>query len=441
METTDAYLVRKYRELSLLNSCLAARLDLAKPVSPAMAIEQKFRLAAAIKAERLLQNWSHTETARSSTEHASLGAFEFRYGYQRADLHVHGPAIYGALCAEQANIIQQTIYAGSGMSAMAAVLTALLRLKEFAEVLVPQGVYNETSELVDSFGGRLRRLSLETAHDLRRSTSGTTRVVLLDSSVRAGFFDFLRMPPRNVDLVIFDTTCFWRGSRRIRRAVNWALGSKLPLALVRSHTKLDCLGIEYGRLGSVVVATSLLGILSGELEWAADLARQTSESIRLFGTAPIPANFPPFAGTRQFDRCSVARTAAIIRNNRRLARLLSVALGTRTVSEFQHGLYLTLAPNADISVQAAKNLAGALSDELASFAYPVAHAGSFGFDFVAIEWFADPFSRRNVIRIAASDLPLSQIDRIAEGIARWWSRHEPAMTNCVRLRVHCSSPL
>ena len=430
METIESYLDRKFREISLLNSCLASPLDLQRPASAGMAIEQKFRLAAAIKAERSLQNWSFTETARSLTQRAKSGAFEFGYGYQRADLHILGPPIYRALCSPITNVVQQTMYTGSGMSAMAALLTALLRLRDSAEVLIPQGCYSETRELIESFGGLFRILPLEAWRRLRRSTKGVTRIALLDSSVRSGFFGFLGAPIHDIDLVIFDTTCFWRSSARIERVVNWALHSKLPLALVRSHAKLDCLGIEYGRLGSVVVASPQQGILSGRPEWIIDLSRQTSDSVRLFGFAPIPASFPPFTGTRQFERCSVLRIAAIIRNNRRMAGLLSAELGgTRVVSAFQHGLYLTLMPSRDLSIQRARGLAAALCDELISSALPVSHSGSFGFDFVAIEWFADSSSRRNVIRVAASDLPSSLIDQVAEGIARSWSRRELSMKN------------
>jgi hypothetical protein len=386
-------------------------------------IEHKFRLAAAIKAERSLKNWSITETARPTSWGARSGPFEFSYGYQRADLHVHGPAIYPALDSASASVFPQTIYTSSGMSAMAALLTALTRLRSSIEVLVPQGCYSETRELLESFGAHFRILPVEAWRD-PPSTSGITRIVLLDSSVCKGFFELVGTTGNDIDLVIFDTTCFWRSSARIERVAKWAMHSNLPLVLVRSHSKLDCLGIEYGRLGSIVVAAPLQGLLSGRLAWIRDLARQTSESVRLFGAAPVPSAFPPFAGTRQFERCSAMRVAAIIRNNRRMARLLATASGISEVSAFQHGLYLTLAPRGDLSIQSAKDLAAALSDKLASVALPVSHAGSFGFDFVAIEWFADACSRRNVIRVAASDIPSSLTDKVAQCIARFWSRHE-----------------
>jgi hypothetical protein len=417
----ECYLDRKHREISLLGGCLARPPELPKPASPEMAIEHKFRLAAAIKAERSLQNWSVTETAWSSHRPAKSGPFEFHYGYQRADLRVHGPQIYRALGSPSANLVQETIYASSGMSAMAALLTALSKLCECAEMILPDGCYGETRELFESFGYRFRMLVPEGRTSLHRRETGVFRVAFLDSSVRGGFFDFEKMMTDEIDLVIFDTTCCWRSSGRIRRVVEWALRARLPLALVRSHAKLDCLGIEYGRLGSVVITASLQDILSGRLKWLSGLTRETNESIRLLGAAPIPANFPPFAAGRAFEHCTVQRIAAIIRSNRRMARLLSDRLGTTQVVPFQHGLYFTLKPAGNPSVRDATDLAASLCRELTSSGLPVAHAGSFGFDFVAIEWFADSWSACNAIRIAAADLPLPLIDRIAEGIARAWT--------------------
>jgi hypothetical protein len=129
---------------------------------------------------------------------------------------------------------------------------------------------------------------------------------------------------------------------------------------------------------------------------------------------------------RALDNSRQRRNAAIIRNNR-LAQMLSAKWQPQTVSTFQHGLYLTLMPNAELSIESARKLAAALCGGLVSTAVPVSHAGSFGFDFVAIEWFVDPLSRRNVLRIAASDVPIDCIDRVAEGIARWWSHRALTM--------------
>jgi hypothetical protein len=63
METLSAYLDRKHEELKLLNGCLGSPLTLRKPVAVTEVIEQKFRLAAALKAEHALHDWALTETA------------------------------------------------------------------------------------------------------------------------------------------------------------------------------------------------------------------------------------------------------------------------------------------------------------------------------------------------------------------------------------------
>lgn len=421
VENASDYLARKGREIALIERSLADASTLAQPAtSPAQVVERKFKLAAALRAERSLQSWAVTETARPEVQRWRSGAYQFSFGYQRADLQVRGPPIYRAIDASQRGIRQQTLYTGSGMSAIAAVITALLRLRGPLQVIAARGCYSETRELLNSFGRQVTIAPFTFRKGLVTRSAETTRMLLLDSCVGARFDDYRHRSPKDIDLAIFDTTCFWQDSARVRLAVEWASRSRLPLVLVRSHAKLDSLGIEYGRLGSVVLVWRAADKAS---RWMKELVRAAEASVRLYGVAAIPAHFPPFTGTNEYRECSRARTAAIVRNTRRMAQTLSAALGDARVRKFQHGLYLALVPGGDLDLKDVKAAADDLCQSLARQGLLVRHAGSFGFDFVAVEWFFDAILRRNVIRVAGADLPSSLIDRVSEGIEAWWSQH------------------
>ncbi|MCP3465920.1 hypothetical protein [Bradyrhizobium sp. CCGUVB23] len=422
METLSAYLDRKHQELALLNGCLAKPLALRKPVAVVEVIEQKFRLAAALKAEHALHDWARTETDWAHWGRLRAGPFEFSYDYQRADLDVRGPPFYNVEDAA----MSETIYTSSGMAAISALLLGSARVIPNADMLVLPGSYGEAIELIERHARHLRLVALNQAPRELAPLAGRPKILLFDSCAPAAAFEAtLRCEASGLDLIIFDTTCFSTGSGRIRRVLGWARRRHIPVVLVRSHTKLDSLGLEYGRLGSASFIAADGRMTTKGRQLLTDLKTEMRDAVRLFGGAALPAHFPPYVGTEAYCMLTDRRVATILRNSRRTARYFAAALpGSSAELHFAHGLYVTLAPKRSMNEQQARQIAVDLSGDLGRVGLPLRHAGSFGFDFGATEWFHDTISNRYVVRIAVPDLPTPLWDEVAQAVARWWSSHE-----------------
>ncbi|TYL89162.1 hypothetical protein FXB40_36865 [Bradyrhizobium rifense] len=417
METLETYLDRKYEELELLNGSLRKPLTVRRPESVVEVIERKFHLAAALKAEHALHEWASTETAWAQPDQRRSGPFEFSYDYQRADLDVIGPSFYQIGDTD----VDVCIYTSSGMAAISALLLASARVVGEAELLLLPGSYSETVELIELHARHLSPLVLEKPLGETVLPPRRPRMLLLDSCAAAeDFAATLRCAKPELDLVIFDTTCFSSGSGRIRRVIDWTRRHQVPVVLVRSHTKLDSLGLEYGRLGSAA-------FLRGPAEAAGrvslrSLIEETRIAVRLFGGAALPAHFPPYAGSRAYRHLTNRRIAAMLHNSRRTVRCFASELACASAElHFAHGLYVTLAPSRALDERQAKQVAAELSHDLSKAGLPLRHAGSFGFDFGAAEWSYDGRRERHVVRIAVPDLPTALWDEVALAAANWWS--------------------
>jgi hypothetical protein len=381
-------------------------------------IEQKFHLAAALKAQHVLHDWALTETAWTHSERPRSGRFEFKYDYQRADLQVRGPSFY----AFENGSSSKAVYTASGMAAISALLMATAAIFSEADIVTMPNSYGETDELIDGHARHLTRIELsgsltETA-DFCRSRR---RILLLDSCSSAGAFDaILKCARPRFDLIVFDTTCFCSGSGWILRALSWARRAEIPIVLLRSHTKLDSLGVEYGRLGSAIFAEGG----GAEQQFLQALLTEMQSAVRLFGGAALPAHFPPYVGAPAYRSLTNRRAAAMLRNGRRTTRSFSTALaGLSAELHFAHGLYVTLAPPRALDENAARDLTAELCADLSGRGLPLRHAGSFGFDFGAAEWSRDRIRDRYVVRIAVADLPTSLWDEVLAAVAVWWKAH------------------
>jgi hypothetical protein len=184
--------------MTLLDACLETPLALPPAADGAAVIDGKFRLAAALRAERSLQSWAITETARPEVEEWTWGAYRFAYGYQRADLDVRGPPVYEAL-VEQAALRFETLYTASGMSAIAAVVTGLLREHRGATVFAAAGGYSETRELLQSLGERVTLAPMRSRARRGRLAapgSASARLLWVDSAAAGGLGDFASPGPQ-----------------------------------------------------------------------------------------------------------------------------------------------------------------------------------------------------------------------------------------------------
>lgn len=422
METSEAYLDRKHREIGLLNDCLRSPLHLARPQSVDEVVVSKFQLAAALRAEHALQDWRATETAWSHAASPNSGPFVFSYDYQRADLKVSGPSFYEL----ERGCRGEAIYTASGMAAISALLLASARIIGKADVVVLPGTYGETLELIESLVPHLRLVTASLPLGEAFAAAALPRFLLLDSCAPAGAFEAaLRCDGSGLDLLIFDTTCFAGRSGRIRRVLRWAARWDIAVVLVRSHNKLDSLGVEYGRLGSAVfVHWSRKDLKAGQL-LSESLAAETRNAVRLLGGAALPAHFPPFVGSVAYWALTKRRVAAILRNGRHAARYFAAELASLSAElHFTHGLYVTLRGRRALDEATARQAAEDMSRDLSGKGFPIRHAGSFGFDFAATEWFHDATTDRYSVRVAVPDLPTELWKDLAAAIAGWWARHQ-----------------
>lgn len=420
MERIDAYLVRKGREIAVLRDGLETAPVLPAPASIEAVIDTKFRLAALLRAQHARLNWAATETHWHGDD-LSCAPYAVRYRYQRFDETITGPPIYEAVSRRAGQAFVWTTYASCGMAAITAVILSLSRAVDAANIHMGTGAYFETAHLIRAYCPNLRLLSDGAAIEPAAPIPGGANVVILDSFAPSPPLDVVAAMPRGpIDLAIFDTTCLAASSGRIGQVMAWADRAGVPLVLVRSHVKLDMLGTEYGRLGSAVFLLPLGVRRRGAIEMFQRVALGTHDAIRLTGAAALPIALPPFLGHPAHRVVARRRHAHMLANMRRLVRgLREAGLREDALEVFAHGLFCTIAPPGAANRDDTRRQVEALVVRLGEDGVPARRAGSFGFDFIALDEYSDVWRKREAIRVSIADLPGHSIDALVRCLARW----------------------
>lgn len=121
---------------------------------------------------------------------------------------------------------------------------------------------------------------------------------------------------RGHDLLVVDTTCYPLHSQSLANLISLASNLGIPCILVRSHMKLDCLGMEYGRLGSIVVLWNPKHLSASR--FASAFMSQLHSISNLMGLPASVSQVYPFLSSKTFQKHNSKWLEVIQNNNKRL---------------------------------------------------------------------------------------------------------------------------
>lgn len=401
METLAQYNDRKRRELRLIRDAPLAPWPaaMAKPDDPVDEKRDAFRAHLMFRGAA-----AFPETNWANSTSITLGNHAFDYEYQRFDLRVAAPPIYPALGPSE-----HTIYTCSGMAAMTAVVAALNRMSQSGVVFCSvTDAYFETQHLVRHYADRLDLRVASSFQELVNNADDRFAVMHLDSISVEEPDALWGILTDRVILAVFDTTCYARADRRIQHIVHQLEARGIPLALVRSHLKLDSLGLEVGRLGSVQLhPPSQCGAVQRQVIQA--VAHLVPDVVRLFGMAASIDRFFIVADEAELLDLSTRRAERISENCAALANEFDRAALGVDIRRYHHGMFLTLHGSDWTTPTPVRAVAAEVAKQCTDIGCRVARATSFGFDFTVLTEVFDLLTGRFCLRLAPSDEPHKQL--------------------------------
>jgi hypothetical protein len=174
--------------------------------------------------------------------------------------------------------------------------------------------------------------------------------------------------------LIVDTTNWNINSPYIQKIINWAEQEKTELFLIRSHLKLDCLGAEYGLLGSVVRLAQ-----NEDKAWE----KFFLETLSYAGLLAVHEQIYPFLWDEDFLKLTSERTERIRENTKfftqELAPFLKTLKHPMRLKLLDHNLFFGVYYEGKADHHPEKFLKFSLMHQV-----PAKYCDSFGFDFLSL---------------------------------------------------------
>lgn len=413
------YLARKQREIDFLSEyCDPGASERITQNSNIVSLKRE--LVSTIRRRVFTQVGTLPASADTDLRRFTVGQFTFNYRYQRYDLSCDenrfARKIYGSSIGE---VESWGCFVNSGMAAIRAAIDGLsgLTSETLLTLQAPADSYFESSSLLSRTTG-IRAMPVES------SSSFDTHADIWWIDSVSKLFSVPALISKNAPPAVacVDTTCFEADHPALVDLVATLLRRDIVVVLVRSHTKLDGLGVEYARLGSISLLVAPEASLSTRGIFQ-KLILVIREAIAQCGSCCEPHHIPPYLGTNVFFHLNRLRLESLRESGKIITSRLAELYGERLLG-FQHELFVSL----PFSTEAERDEAAAVIEKAADKAeIALSKAPSFGFDFMTYDYFRDGRSNETLLRLCFSDLPAEQSARFGELLVNTLNPDRPAM--------------
>lgn len=310
--------------------------------------------------------------------------FEYTFNYQRYD----GNLSYNNFVKnfyKLSDVHSKTIFTSCGMSSIFGVLSALSVTGKY-NIIFEKDIYFETQKIINNLIGFKKRY---------------TPICYLDTISDTFSFDY----DLKNSIVVIDTTCY--SSLCFKHMLEKLLNNNCFCILVRSHTKLDMLGLEYSSLGSIVYLLPDK-VQSKKFKEYKIIIEKSMEILSCLGMLAQEKNIFPLLNNSNVITLNKKRIERIQHNNEYFYKAVQNEFALH-----KHKLFLTTnkLKNYNIDILKSKLIEFAKkNDDICKF------SGSFGFDYIAVDTFMDLIEKKNVIRISIGDVDKEEIDTFADRI-------------------------
>lgn len=394
--TYENYIYRKKEEFELLHKedILTKNNDVNQVNNIKYIMEQKLKKQAEIKADFIKNIYNYQNTSRNS-QSLIFDNFKCEYEYQRYDIDIKQNEFLKVFYdLDDKNY--DYVFTNCGMSSLFATFYALDKLSYNLNYV--GNIYVETERLIDDY-------------IQKEKNKNNKNALLIDTVCFTSLLDILKdVELNNYDLFIIDTTLYLYDD--IKLIIEKLKTQNKPILLVKSHTKLDMIGNEWSKLGSIC-------IINSNKEFMNIFMKEARIVLSFIGGFAYLEDIPLFFSNENYKKIIYDRNKIIKNNTMYIYDKLKNKVQNCEIIKPYHNLFVLIKPKKFIDYKTLENDIHTFTNN-SILKGLICYADSFGLDCFGINGYYENMSATTeVIRISPSDYPIGICDQIIDEIISW----------------------